>query len=67
MNSICYAGTVGGWRAYGRKALLTAALSGMTLQHDAARVQRRLDKAAQQDRVRGILTGFTADRGGASA
>ena len=67
MNSICYAGTVAGWRDYGRKALLTAAFSGMMVAKDAARVQRRLDGAARQDRVRSIITSFGADRGGASA
>lgn len=64
MKAINYAGTVGGYRRFGRRELLKAAFMGYTIRQDANRIQRALDKAASQDRVKQILTAF---RGGVGA
>jgi len=55
VKSIGYKGTVAGYREFARRELLKAAFMGQTLTHDAAKIQRRLDRAAAQDRTRRIL------------
>lgn len=51
-----YTGTVAGYKQFGRPELLKAALMGQTFVRDANRIQRRLDRAAGQDRVRRVLS-----------
>lgn len=55
---LSYSGTVAGYRQYARKELLKAAFMGQTIAQDAGRIQRALDRAAGQDRVRKVL-GYT--------
>lgn len=58
MKSIGYRGTVAGYREFARRELLKAAFMGQTIARDAGRIQRALDRAAGQDRVRKVL-GYT--------
>lgn len=62
MKGIVYKGTAGGYLEFGRKELLKAAFAGQSLANDANRIQRRLNKAAAQDRTKRIVTKFK--RGG---
>lgn len=61
---IGYAGTVSGYRRFARKELMRAAFMELSVSKDFRRIQRALDKAARQDKVRQLLT--TA-QGGAGA
>lgn len=56
MRGIVYKGTAGGYLEYGRKELLKAAFVGQSLTKDAGRIQRRLNRAAAQDRTKKVLT-----------
>lgn len=56
MKAIVYKGTAGGYLEFGRKELLKAAFAGQSLAKDAARIQRRLDHAAAQDRAKQAIT-----------
>jgi len=62
MTVISYAGTVSGYKCFGRKHVLAAAFRGQTLADAARRLQARLTKAQSQDRVHRLLT-----RGGSAA
>jgi len=56
LKGIVYIGTVRGFKEFAHREILKAAFKGMTVARDAARIQRRLNRAAMQDKIRRILT-----------
>lgn len=56
MRGIVYKGTAGGYLEFARKEMLKAGFMGQSIAKDAGRIQRRLNRAAAQDRTKKVLT-----------